>query len=159
MSDAARQIRNEVAKDIGANVAYLTPKDEKRFDPATVLLVAGAAAIAFLKGVVTGAATTAGKLAGAALVTYVVDQFKEARGKDQEQQLAEMEAELKRLEEMVRADQAFRQTWGDGGEVEAALVAALRKEGFPPDIAERLAQRVKQTCRHRFADQSRSGGP
>jgi hypothetical protein len=143
MDESLRNASREIGSEIGTDIAYFTPPEEKRFIGEALMVFAGGALLyGFFKGFCGKLGEKVGGHLGSKLGDYVNDRIDEIMGwdaPDQEKALADAKQETDRR--LAAAGLSQDQVRLIASEVETALAGALSTRA-PDDVSARIARKV-----------------
>ncbi len=143
MDPSLKAARMEIASEIGADVGYFTPPDEKRFTGIeTMLVVGGALLYGFLKGFAKKVGEKVGENIGSVFANYVGDKIEELGSKEKATQDRLLdEAQTKAKQKIQAAGLTSSQVGDIAKTLEAQMVVTLSAKA-PAEISIRIAHKV-----------------
>ena len=144
MTTTLRRAREEIADEIGPDVASFSPPDEKHFIAAALMLAMGGAfLVGFFKGLASKLGETSGEHAADALTAFIAKKVGEARKHDPASQDALLESSLAEAQEALRkANLQTAQSQALVADLEQRLADVLAADA-PDDVSARIARRVR----------------
>ena len=144
MSDNVREARKNIASEIGADISYFTPAEERRFEPVTIALTLGGILLyEFCKAMVKKIGEKLGEAAGESLGDAIVEAIKKAVAGGSEH--ADIESAVREWTKTVEAHRLTGAQMAEAADyVEKVIENALvRQQRMPYDRAHRIAHRVR----------------
>ena len=148
MTEDIRQARKNIASEVGADISYFTPAEERRFEPVTIALTLGGIMLyEFCKAMVKKVGEKLGEAAGDSLGDAIVAAVKKTTAEPAEQgKPVEIEGAVRDWAKAVEAHRLTAEQIAEAADyVEAAIEKALvRQQKMPREKAHRIASRVRK---------------
>lgn len=143
MTQNIREAKTRVAAVIGADITYLTPPDERRFEPITLgIALAGILLYAFLKGMVEALGKKLGEAAGEALADAITNAIHKLTTSGREE--PDIETAVQELSRTVSSLQLTTdQLIPFADMAQSAVEEGLVRQHIPRHKAHRIAQEVR----------------
>lgn len=151
MSPDLQQARIAIASEIGPDVGEFTPSGEKHLlGEAAMLALAGSFLTGFFGGFAKAAGEKSGEKLGGALIDFIGRRIHGQRAMSPDEQSKSLDTAASAAKQVVLTPEMIAAI---SVAVEKALAAALAQQA-EPDIADRVASRVRQEALRVLAPQA-----
>jgi hypothetical protein len=143
MTQSIREAKTRIATVIGVDISYITPPDERRFEPITLgIALAGLLLYAFLKGMVEALGKKLGEAVGEALADAITSAVQKLiKSGPEEPDIETAVQELARAVSSLQISAAQLKPFADA--VQTAVEEGLVRQHIPRKKAQRIAQEVR----------------